>query len=192
MTKNTKVATLTGLLDLSKPDPENVSLRDISLKLATTPRWGGVFDPPLSVAQHSVLVADALPARLRIYGLLHDAHEAYTGDITSPVEAHFSAILPGFGEHLKNLKEQLDRVIRTAFEVPSPSIDDLAAIHEADMRMAATEWFSRMPARCGPSPIAAKRFTQIGVKPLAWPDAESRFRQAVECELGIRSWEVAA
>ncbi|HEV7344180.1 MAG TPA: hypothetical protein VGN60_00915 [Devosia sp.] len=190
MTRTTNIATLTGLLDLSEPDPAQVTLKDIALKLATKPRWGGVLQPPLSVALHSLLVADQLPPAMRIYGLLHDAHEAYIGDITTPLETELTRVLPGFGAHLANLKNRLDIAIRTALGVPEPSMETRATVHSADMRMAATEWLSLMPDACGPSPIPAEPYRQMRVKPLAWPDADSRFRQAVELELAMRSWEV--
>ena len=192
MARTTQVATLTGLLDLACPDPAHITLADIALKLATKNRWGGVLEPPVSVALHSVLVANQLPSHLRIYGLLHDAHEAFIGDITTPLETTFAQMIPGFAAHLANLKHRLDVVIRQALGVPEPTLDARASVHDADLRMAATEWVSMMPAACGPSPIPAEPYRTFRVKPLSWPDAEAKFREAVQLELAMRNWEVAA
>lgn len=57
-------------------------LCDIALSLSNMNRAAGRF--PWSVAQHSLLVARMLPPELVLEGLLHDAHEAITGDIPTP------------------------------------------------------------------------------------------------------------
>ena len=73
------------------PDPQEIHMLDIAWALAHTPRWGGHTTAPYSVAQHSVVVASLVreaggwegPA---LYALLHDASEAYLGDIPAPVK----------------------------------------------------------------------------------------------------------
>lgn len=60
---------------------EDITIDDIAHALACVNRFGGHLDRPLSVAQHSVHVSRMCNgAALR--GLLHDASEAYLGDVT--------------------------------------------------------------------------------------------------------------
>ena len=81
------------MLDLSNPKPDDVCLADIAHHLARVCRFGGAVDEYYSVASHSVYVADivaqryfetelASEARCRA-ALLHDATEAYLGDMVS-------------------------------------------------------------------------------------------------------------
>ena len=65
---------------------------EIAPALARIPRFNGHTQKPYSVAQHSVLCAEAAEIEtgdleLAAHCLLHDAHEAYVGDLTSPVVA---------------------------------------------------------------------------------------------------------
>jgi len=71
------------------PRAEEIKLEDIANGLANKARYNGHSGAFYSVAQHSVYVAAALPPHLRVHGLLHDAHEVYTGDIISPMKDYF-------------------------------------------------------------------------------------------------------
>ncbi len=68
------------------PVSDDVCLEDIAHALAQLCRFTGHSRTFYSVAQHSVLVAELLPAPLAIYGLLHDATEAYLCDLSRPVK----------------------------------------------------------------------------------------------------------
>jgi hypothetical protein len=70
--------------DLMNPSADQVYWRDIADHLGRIYRFTGGTN--YSVAQHCCMVADILPASLRVYGLLHDAHEAYLGDIAQPMK----------------------------------------------------------------------------------------------------------
>lgn len=71
---------------LLDPQPEDVSLFDIAAHLARINRFNGATREPYSVAQHSVLVSELVPPSLALIGLLHDASETYTGDISRPMK----------------------------------------------------------------------------------------------------------
>ncbi len=73
--------------DLRNPDAAAVSIADIAWSLATTRRWTGHARPAYSVAQHSVYASRLVPREYALEALLHDAAEAYTGDIASPLKS---------------------------------------------------------------------------------------------------------
>lgn len=74
------------LINLADPDPKNLDIYDIAHALSQICRFGGHARPFYSVAQHSVLVANLVPKECRQYALLHDAAEAYVGDVIKPLK----------------------------------------------------------------------------------------------------------
>lgn len=75
-----------------KLDPASVDIEDIAHALGHINRFGGHAKFASSVARHSVAVSLYLqhrgePTEIVLAGLLHDAHEAYFGDIPSPLKA---------------------------------------------------------------------------------------------------------
>lgn len=84
-------------LDLINPRPDrDLRLDDTAHALAQTNQFTGRTKRPYSVAEHSILVHDILHIEfplvvasapfLPYYGLMHDAHEAVVGDVSSPVK----------------------------------------------------------------------------------------------------------
>lgn len=74
------------------PKPEDIGISDIAYSLANTNRWGSHARPQLSVAQHSIMVSEALMRcganqMVQLQGLFHDAAEAYLGDVPTPIKA---------------------------------------------------------------------------------------------------------
>ncbi len=65
---------------------EMISLEDIARGLSNICRFGGQRKQFYSVAHHSMLVAVLAPNELRLYALLHDASEAYLGDVVKPLK----------------------------------------------------------------------------------------------------------
>lgn len=83
----TVMQTFTGkLFDPLDPDPAMIDLRDIAHALGNICRFGGHARRHYSVAEHSLLVASLVPEPLRLPALLHDAAEAYIGDIIAPIK----------------------------------------------------------------------------------------------------------
>lgn len=70
------------------PRPSEVFIEDIAHSLAHQCRFAGHCRWHYSVAQHSVLVASHLPEELRLWGLLHDASEAYVVDVPKPLKRY--------------------------------------------------------------------------------------------------------
>jgi len=75
--------TYTGkILNPTAPHTMEFDIEDIAHALACVNRFAGHAAEPISVAQHSVYVAMLCPEHCRLQGLLHDASEAYIGDVT--------------------------------------------------------------------------------------------------------------
>lgn len=80
------IITHSGLeFDLFDIKEECIRIEDISYGLSNIARFSGQV-PFYSVARHSIYVAKSLPKDLRLSGLLHDASEAYIGDVISPIK----------------------------------------------------------------------------------------------------------
>lgn len=83
------IPTVTGRqVDPADPDPSEINLIDIAHGLSHLCRYVGQTRVFYSVAEHSVRVshlASVLSCESG-WGLLHDGHEAYIGDMTKPVK----------------------------------------------------------------------------------------------------------
>lgn len=123
---------------------EDISLEDISHALSNYCRFAGHCKEFYSVAQHSVLVSNILnrhrDPKLELAGLLHDATEAYMGDVTRPLKQ----LLPEY----KALENNLHKIIAAKFEV---DLDD-PLVKEADniaLMTEARDLLSEKPASWG-------------------------------------------
>lgn len=66
--------------------PEDVDIVDIAHHLSMVCRYGGATKFHYSVAQHSILMAQVAPQEHKLRALLHDAPEAYVGDMIRPIK----------------------------------------------------------------------------------------------------------
>lgn len=90
----TWIITATGAsVDVTAIAPASVSLLDIAHSLSRLQRWNGHTAQPYTVAEHSLLVADIMERRhgvrspvTLLAGLMHDAHEYLTGDLSTPMK----------------------------------------------------------------------------------------------------------
>jgi hypothetical protein len=118
-----------GYINLLSPQPEDIHLIDIAHGLSNLCRFTGHTARFYSVAQHSVLVSLLIedPA-LRLVALLHDAAEAYLGDVSSPLKR----LLPEY----QCIERRFEEVIAERFGF---SYGHLAKVKRADFRALATE-----------------------------------------------------
>lgn len=68
-------------------DPDTIDIRDIAHALSHLCRFTGHTNLFYSVAQHCLLVAEKIHGgpEVKLAALLHDAAEAYVGDLSSPL-----------------------------------------------------------------------------------------------------------
>lgn len=125
--------------DLLEPRAEDVDFREIADTLAQINRFNGATEKPISVAQHTLIAASAAQTELRPWVLLHDCHEAYMGDITTPVRRVLALYEVGVIRALAALTEQLDAAIHKAAGLPLPTDEQVGWIALADRRALVTE-----------------------------------------------------
>jgi 5'-deoxynucleotidase YfbR-like HD superfamily hydrolase len=95
-------------IDLVNPDIGTIQILDIANALSLICRFGGHLSRFYSVAQHSVLVAALAPKELKKEALLHDAPEAYVGDVIKPLK-HL------IGEPYAAIERRFEKLINRKF-----------------------------------------------------------------------------
>lgn len=68
------------------PKPEDIDPLDIAISLSRTPRFRAHTRDFYSVAQHCVIASHLVPKQDALWALLHDAPEAYIGDLPKPLK----------------------------------------------------------------------------------------------------------
>lgn len=100
--KRNFIETVSGRrIHLPDTEPDNLSINDIAWGLSNVCRFAGQINHFYSVAQHSVNVSFLVPKEQALAALLHDASEAFLGDIATP----FKMMMPIYYEleaHLMN------------------------------------------------------------------------------------------
>lgn len=130
---NIFMGTASGVrFDLEQPQAAMVNIDDIAWSLARQSRYlGHTKGEPYNVALHSVWVADYLlrrtcSDRLALLGLLHDAHEAYCGDIIRPMA---DALGP---TDLPSIKWVIQKAVWEAVGITPPADNEQRLINTAD------------------------------------------------------------
>ena len=119
--------------DFCAPALSEFTIDDIAHGLANICRYAGQCSRFYSVAEHSILVSDTAKG-FEFEALLHDAAEAFLGDITRPLKQ----MLPEY----KRIEAEVERAILDRFGVPSPLAPQ---IKQADLRVLAAEQKQIMP-----------------------------------------------
>lgn len=168
------------LENLADPSSITIDFAWISATLSGLARFNNKQDgPPLSVAQHCVQGADALyretgDAHVAGLFLLHDHHEAWIGDITTPVARVLDYLVAETLEEpedcagmflavLEKIKRKFDTCIYAAAGYASPHLwteEQKRLVHQMDGRMGEIEAyelfgpsaFEQVPHSGRPSP----------------------------------------
>jgi 5'-deoxynucleotidase YfbR-like HD superfamily hydrolase len=148
-----------------EPTRGSIRIEDIAHALACVNRWTGHAPRPYSVAQHSILVSELVPREYALWGLLHDASEAYVADVAGPVKR-----LPAFDEY-----RDIEGALETAtFEHFNLFGKRPACVKVADLAACATEirdFFGVAPAAWGYTVDAV----DARIVPWSWEHARDRF-----------------
>lgn len=117
----------------ANPQPEQIDLVDIAHSLSNLTRFNGHCKRRFSVAQHCLLVSRLIQEKyqdndLALWGLLHDASEAYICDIPGPIKKIMTEYCV--------LEEKIMDVIADRFQLQMPIPRE---IKECDKISLATE-----------------------------------------------------
>lgn len=110
--------------DLHDPRPEMVDIVDIAHSLSHLCRFNGHTEWHYSVAQHSFICSYLVEPQFALEGLLHDAHEAYIGDISRPVRNLL-------GDSVNALEARVQSAISHRFGVPEVMSPEVRKIDNA-------------------------------------------------------------
>lgn len=141
--------------DLKAPVPADIDIKDIGHALSNICRFAGHVKEFYSVAEHSVAVAAWLRKQgfapgVQMAGLLHDAHEAYTGDLPTPLKR-----LMGFS--VDAVQGGIQALIHTmVFGKPNLKAEAIQAVTEADRVLLHVEAIQLQDATWASPEIAAQ------------------------------------
>lgn len=153
--------------DFLNPSVEMVNIEDIAHALARLCRFNGHCSGFYSVAEHCSHIAYTLSSRdaplddVRL-GLMHDASEAYAGDVASPLKA----LLPDY----TSIEKRIQGVIAKRFALNMSSWPTVDAVDKAIFYTEAEQMLSHPPPRPEHCPV-------IDVDIEGWlpEEAEARF-----------------
>lgn len=133
--------TFTGrTIDLQAPPSKwPIVLADIAHALSNICRWGGHTRRFYSVAQHSILVANHLEPHgpeVMLWGLMHDAAEAYMGDMIGPLKRFLRSPQRRFP--YDQLEQSVHDAIALTFDLPKGFHREDRVV-DADLAALATE-----------------------------------------------------
>lgn len=129
------IQTFTGRkFDLLDPTPDMVDVRDVAHALSLACRFAGHCRRFYSVAEHSVRVSLMVPPPDALAGLMHDAAEAYIGDVSRPMKQAMRRLCPT-DNPLDVMEERIEAVVQRKFGFSMKP----ASVAAADMQALAAE-----------------------------------------------------
>jgi hypothetical protein len=154
------ILTYTGKsLDPLSPDPDAIVIEDIAHALSNICRYTGHVRRFYSVAEHAFRVSFLVPDQDRMWGLLHDASEAYIGDVARPIKRMTS--------WYSDVEDALMEVICLKFGLPYGMPE---SVHTADNDLLVAEARALMPESDDPRLVWPRQKNDVAVDPdgLGW------------------------
>ena len=155
-------------VDVVAPTPGDVNVEDIAHHLSMICRFGGATPVHYSVAQHCVFVSKILEAEypddhvLQYAGLLHDASEAYVGDMVSPLKRR--------QEDFRAVEDKWMVAIGGALKVDPKLLED-PRVHRADDQAFGSEWRDILQR----PPLKANILSPLHITPVPAVEARALF-----------------
>lgn len=116
------------MVDIESLRHGDIDIFDIGWALAQNLRFNGHSRIPYSVAEHCVALSCVVPHELQFAALMHDASEAYIGDIIAPLKQTLPALV--------ELENQIHRTIFDKFNIDFRLMDK---VKPWDWQMCRTE-----------------------------------------------------
>lgn len=144
--------------DFRDPWSGPIKIRTIAHALSHICRFTGHTRKFYSVAQHSVMVSYIVPQEHALAGLLHDATEAFVGDVSAPLKH----LLPDY----RAIEKRVETAVLIRFGL-SPELPK--CVKHADLVMLATEQRDIMNCRRGDEWSVLSGIRPLNRKIRPWP-----------------------
>jgi 5'-nucleotidase len=131
---------------LISPDPDHIDIVDIAHALSMLCRFNCHCNKFYSVAEHSVHISHEIDQKYALAGLLHDAAEAYLGDVPTPLKKELTTF--------KDYELQMEKEIGERFGV-DPELFKSVELKRADTQL-----------------LMDEKAVIMGPEPEPWPDTE--------------------
>lgn len=148
------------------PRAEDVDPVDIAHALSLLCRYNGHVKKFYSVAEHCIHMSFSVPPEFALWALLHDATEAYLGDMISPLKR----FMPDY----QKAEERVMKAIAEKFGLSTHIMP--AEVKEADTRILLTERAALLNPGTVPWGGGLEDLVPLPVTILGWSPTEAEIR----------------